>query len=443
MNHTPAHSKLDLSVLYDISLLGMGYLNPRCKTGLYRVTEQLLLALIEQQSFQLKITGLNGLSSIWEDLSALKYTQTEHPGLEKRLSLAWKSNLHLDLLYRNAVALQKQLIHQFYRADSLAYTAAIALQVPFKLFSKLDIQSNLDPATFNVYHSPYFALPNRSLLGKAARVLTIHDMIPVLFPQFFTPKIVQKFKRNLASIEIDRDWIICNSNHTKQDFCDYSGMDSDRVFVTPLAAARHFHPIKDSAVTAPILQRYAISQPYLLSLATLEPRKNLSILIRSFLRLIETHPDWNLVLVLVGVSGWKNADIFQVVQQNPKLQSRVIFTGYVPDRDLSALLSGALAFVYPSFYEGFGLPPLEAMQCGTPVITSNTSSLPEVVGTAGILIDPTQEDELCQAIWTLVTNSTARSQLSQQAIERASQFSWDKCAEQTVDVYQVAAQNIG
>jgi glycosyltransferase involved in cell wall biosynthesis len=440
VNHQPAHHKLDVSVIYDISLLGMGYLNPRCKTGLYRVTEQLLLALLEQPSLQLNVTGLNGLSSIWEDISALKYAQ-EQPGLDKRLSLAWKSNLHLGPLYQTAVELQRNLIHQFYRANPLAYTAAIGLQVPFKLFSKLDIQPNLEPATFNVYHSPYFALPDRALLGKAARVLTIHDMIPVLFPQFFTPKIVQKFKRNLASLEPDRDWVLCNSNHTKQDFCAYSGMDSDRVFVTPLAAAKHFHPINDPATIAPILQRYAVAQPYLLSLATLEPRKNLSFLIRSFLRLLETHPDWDLNLVLVGVCGWKNADIFQVVQQNPTLQSRVIFTGYVPDRDLSALLSGALAFVYPSFYEGFGLPPLEAMQCGTPVITSNTSSLPEVVGAAGLLIDPTQEDELCQAIWTLVTDATTRSQLAQQAIERASQFSWERCAAQTVDVYQMAAQH--
>lgn len=433
-------TSVNLNVMYDISLLGMGYLNPRCKTGLYRVTEQLLLELVKQQVIQLKTTGLNGLSTIWEDVSSLKYAQVEYPHLNKKFNSAWKSTLHLDPIYQSAATLQKRLIEQFYRSHPLAYTAAIGLQVPFKLFSKLDIKPNLDPTTFNVYHSPYFALPSRALLGKAARVLTIHDMIPVLFPQFFTAKIVRKFKKNLESIEPERDWIICNSNHTKQDFCHYSGMNPDRVFVTPLAAAKHFYPVKEAALIAHTLQRYAITQPYLLSLATLEPRKNLSLLVRCFLRLLEANPDWDLTLVLVGISGWKNTDIFQTVQQNPRLQSRIVFTGYVPDSDLSAIFSGALAFVYPSFYEGFGLPPLEAMQCGTPVITSNTSSLPEVVGSAGLLIDPSQEDELYQAIWTIVTDTALRSQLAQKSLERAKEFSWKKCAEQTVRVYQTAAQ---
>jgi glycosyltransferase involved in cell wall biosynthesis len=141
----------------------------------------------------------------------------------------------------------------------------------------------------------------------------------------------------------------------------------------------------------------------------------------------------------VGVSGWKNNDIFKTAQETPILKNRIIFTGYIPDEDLSAIYSGATAFIYPSLYEGFGLPPLEAMQCGTPVITSNTSSLPEVVGDAGIMINPTDEDALCQAILTIIQDSQLRKTLSEKGRERAQQFSWAKCAEETVKVYQIAA----
>lgn len=433
----------NLPILYDISLLGNGYLNPRCKTGLYRVTEQLLLELAQQPSIQLSITGLNGISTIWEDASSFKYAQVQNPDLFAQYHPAWKSRLGLDSVYRGAAELQKRIIHKFYQTNSLIYTAAIAWQVPFKRLSKFDIQPNLKSETFDVFHSPYYALPDKALTGKAARVITIHDMIPILFPQFFTPKIVWKFKKNLESIDLNQDWVICNSQHTKNDFCNYTGMSSDRVFITPLAAGKQFHPVTDDAAIAQVLQRYQISSPYLLSLATLEPRKNLSFLIRCFSRLIKENPDWDLSLVLVGVSGWKNTAIFQAVQEDPQLKSRVVFTDYVPDTDLSAIFSGATAFVYPSFYEGFGLPPLEAMQCGTPVITSNTSSLPEVVGDAGILIDPTNEDDLCEAIGKLVSSSELRSQLSQKSLKQASQFSWTKCAEQTVEIYYLAAQNTG
>ncbi len=137
-------------------------------------------------------------------------------------------------------------------------------------------------------------------------------------------------------------------------------------------------------------------------------------------------------------SNPEEPNIFQTVQSNSLLKNHVIFAGYIPDHDLSAIYSGALAFVYPSLYEGFGLPPLEAMQCGTPVITSNTSSLPEVVGDAGLMINPTNRDDLCQAMLNLINNSKLRNQLSQKGIDRATQFSWSKCATETIKVYETA-----
>jgi glycosyltransferase involved in cell wall biosynthesis len=144
----------------------------------------------------------------------------------------------------------------------------------------------------------------------------------------------------------------------------------------------------------------------------------------------------------VGTLGWSYERIFQSLPSTSEsLRSRVILTGYVPDEDLSAIYSGASVFVYPSLYEGFGLPPLEAMQCGVPVITSNTSSLPEVVGTAGILIDPQQGDELCQALLKVLSSAELQAQMSQKSLEQADRFSWEQCVEQTALIYRTALNN--
>ena len=133
--------------------------------------------------------------------------------------------------------------------------------------------------------------------------------------------------------------------------------------------------------------------------------------------------------------------LYKEIFSDPILKNRIVFTGFIPDKYLSAIYSGALAFIYPSLYEGFGLPPLEAMQCGTPVITSNTSSLPEVVGDAGIMINPKDGDALCQAMIDIVKNNKLRNHLSKKGIERTKLFSWKKCADETIKAYRSALNN--
>jgi glycosyltransferase involved in cell wall biosynthesis len=146
----------------------------------------------------------------------------------------------------------------------------------------------------------------------------------------------------------------------------------------------------------------------------------------------------DLCLVLTGAKGWDYDRIFGEIANSVDVQDKIILTGYVPDEDLSPLYSGALAFVYPSLYEGFGLPPLEAMQCGTPVITSNTSSLPEVVGDAGIMVAPTDSDALCQAMLDLYCSDALRRDLAQKSLLRAKQFSWQKTTRETINAYKKA-----
>ena len=163
--------------------------------------------------------------------------------------------------------------------------------------------------------------------------------------------------------------------------------------------------------------------------------------IKCFSRLAQDNALNDLSLVLVGTKGWAFDPIFKEIAANPKIRDRIIVTGYVDDKYLAPLYSGAMMFVYPSFYEGFGLPPLEAMQCGVPVITSNTSSLPEVVGKAGIMIDPEDADALCQAMLTIYDSTEVRQKMSADSLAQASKFSWQKCAEQTINAYKASITN--
>ena len=431
-----------IKVAYDISILGQGYINPKAKTGVYRVVDSLLLELVKSSEIEITAIPFNQISTVWENISTSLYLQDQSLGEKILFDSCFTSRLDLTPIYQTAVKLQRQLIQFSLKKYPILYKPSLSIQVPFKLISKLDIKSTFNPQKFNIYHSPFYPIPDRTITQNLHRVLTIYDLLPILTPHNFTQNICSKFKSIINSIDRHQDWITCISKNTKQDFCNHTGMNPERVFVTPLAASDNFYPVTDSEIISHQLRQYQIpQQPYLLSLCTLEPRKNLNFLLQCFAQLLAQDPNLDLNLVLVGVSGWKNNDIFQTVQNNPLLKKNVIFTGYIPDPDLSAIYSGALAFVYPSLYEGFGLPPLEAMQCGTPVITSNTSSLPEVVGDAGIMINPTNSDDLCQAMLDLINNSTLRHQLSQKGLDRAAQFSWSKCAEETIKVYKTAANS--
>ena len=428
-----------LKVAYDISTLGQGYINPKAKTGVYRVVESLFFELVKSSEIETTAIPFNQISTIWENTSSSLYIKNQNLENQILFDPCFISRFNLIPIYQTAVKLQRQLIQFSLKKYPILYKPSLSIQVPFKLISKLDIKPTFKPQNFNIYHSPFYPIPDRTATQNLHRVLTIYDLLPILTPQNFTKNICSKYKSIINSIDRHQDWITCISENTKQDFCNYTGMNPERVFVTPLAASENFYPITDSEVISQKLKQYQIpAQPYLLSLCTLEPRKNLNFLLQCFAQLLAQDPSLETNLVLVGVSGWKNNNIFQTVQSNPLLKSHVIFTGYIPDHDLSAIYSGALAFVYPSLYEGFGLPPLEAMQCGTPVITSNTSSLPEVVGKAGLMINPSSRDDLCQAMLNLINNSKLRNQLSQKGIDRATQFSWSKCAGETIRVYETA-----
>ena len=273
--------------------------------------------------------------------------------------------------------------------------------------------------------------------------MTVYDLIPILHPQYFENYTL--LNTIIDGLQKD-DWVIAISQKTREDLCNYrKDLDPRRVFVTPLAASDWFYPCRNAATIETVRSKYKIPKgQFILSLCTLEPRKNLAHLIRCFAQLIRQEPLPDLRLVLAGSLGWKFESILaELTGDDETIRGRIILTGRVADEDMAALYSGAVAFAYPSLYEGFGLPPLEAMQCGTPVITSNTSSLPEVVGNAGIMVDPNDADGLCQAMLQLATKTDLHRVMAEKSLAQAKSFSWTLCAEQTLAAYATAINHKG
>jgi glycosyltransferase involved in cell wall biosynthesis len=209
--------------------------------------------------------------------------------------------------------------------------------------------------------------------------------------------------------------------------------------VIPLAAGAEFYEERNAERIAAVRAKYGVLPgPYILSLCTLGPRKNLAHLVRVFREWVRREPGMNANLVLAGGKGWEFEEILREVNEAGEVRGRIHCAGRIDDADLAALYGGAAMFVYPSLYEGFGLPALEAMQCGVPVIASNTSSLPEVVGAAGILVAPRDGAALQEAMRALLASPQRQEELRAKGLARAREFSWAKMMEQTVGAYRRA-----
>ena len=288
---------------------------------------------------------------------------------------------------------------------------------------------------FDVYHEPnYVPRPFRG-----ATVTTIFDMSYVLFPLYHPWKRVQMLKFYEKRMR-GADRIITASQSAKVEIMDLLKVPEDKIVVTPLGVSTGFSPIKENeALFQTVRKKYNLPEQFLLYVGTIEPRKNIERLIEAFGIANERLGKTDVGLVLAGGTGWLNGPIYSRVQKL-NLQNDVTFTGYVSEEDLPILYNMALAFVYPSLYEGFGLPPLEAMACGVPVITSKVSSLPEVVKDAGLLIDPYNVDELSDAIFRVVSSTELRKSLSDKGIKQAALFTWEKCAQETLTVYEECSQ---
>lgn len=264
------------------------------------------------------------------------------------------------------------------------------------------------------------------------KILTIHDLVPIKFPQTHKIETILVYKYVLIGSLKQVNIIIANSYNTKQDITKYFKIPEEKIRVTYLGVDEDYKPLPENEIEK-IRQKHNLTYPFILYVGTLEARKNIPTLLKAFYKL--KNKGLSHKLVITGKKGWKYKNIFKLTEQL-NLQKDVVFTGYVPREDLPALYNAADLFVYPSIYEGFGLPPLEAMACGIPVITSSSSSLPEVVGNAGIMVSPYDVDGLAKAMYEVLTNEGLKEELRKRGLKRAKLFSWRKTAKETLKVYE-------
>lgn len=307
-------------------------------------------------------------------------------------------------------------------------------QIAFpRIWTHLRLSAEILAQPPDVLFIPAHVIPLAMPLARHTRpVVTIHDLGYLHFPEAHTA--AQRLQLRLTtrwSARIARH-IIAISEATRQDLTHLASVPSDKISVIPHGVSTRFTPIEDSARLQAVRERYGIRSDYILYLGTLQPRKNLPRLIEAFARALPALPR-HTQLVLAGKKGWLAGPILERASQLG-ISERVHFTGYVEDRDLTALLSGASLFTLPSLYEGFGMPVLEAMACGVPVLCSQTSALPEVAGDAALLVDPCDTQAIADGIAELINNPSLRQQLRERGLTRAAHYTWERCARATLAV---------
>lgn len=308
------------------------------------------------------------------------------------------------------------------------------------LWQRLRIPLPVQAATgrIDLFHSPDFVLPPT---GRTPTVLTVHDLSFLRVPSCYVPAFRRYLEGAVAQAVKRADRILADSESTRHDLIELMSVQPERVTVIYPGVDRRFHPIEDPDELQQVRDRYALPAKFILGLGTLQPRKNFAGLIEGFGRLVYTSSSWadpaecpELHLVVVGAQGWMYDNVYEAARSSGVVD-RVHFVGFVADRDLPTLYNLAILFAFPTWYEGFGLPALEAMACGTPVVSADNSSLPEVVGNAALLIDAGNTDALAEAMGRLLANPELRRRLVSAGLERAKCFTWESAARQLLDVY--------
>lgn len=295
------------------------------------------------------------------------------------------------------------------------------------------------PSTLRELHADLYHIPQNgiglNLDTETPTIVTIHDLIPYTMPETVGRGYLERFLRDMPNIISNSCGILTVSEYSKKDILKFfSFYPEDKIFVTPLAANNNFKPLDKSNCKLYVEHTFDVKDPYILYIGGFSSRKNVLGLIKAFSKI---YKDLNkpYKLLLGGGLRDEGEKLFTFVKEN-NLQDKVIFCGYVKDEILPILYSGCDAFVYPSLYEGFGLPPLEAMSCKAPVITSNLSSIPEITGDNAILINPYNINELEKALVTLLNDENLKSRFSEKGYLRSLEFTWTKTAQNTLDAYQ-------
>ncbi|HUV94138.1 MAG TPA: glycosyltransferase family 1 protein [Anaerolineae bacterium] len=286
----------------------------------------------------------------------------------------------------------------------------------------------------HVFHSPDFVLPP---VARARTVLTVHDLSFIRHPECFHKTMLAYAARAVPRSVARADVVLADSESARQDLLELLHVPQDRLFVVYPAVESRFNPQEDSGTIRAVMRRYGIGCPFILGLGTLQPRKNFPRLIRAYDLLRREH---NIPhqLVIAGGKGWLYDDIDETIDELG-LHEHVLLPGFVADEDLPALYSAADVFAFPSLYEGFGIPVLEAMACGTPVVTTPVSSLPEAAGEAALFVSPKDIEGLADALWQLIDDSALRDELRGRGFQQAKRFTWAGAAKKVLRIYHSLA----
>ena len=284
----------------------------------------------------------------------------------------------------------------------------------------------------DVFYSPDFLLPPTRARRK---IVTVHDLSYVRVPECFPAPLLNYLNAAVPPSVARADLVLADAASTQRDLADVYGVPLGKIKVLYSGVDARFGPAV-SAESAARVRTLTHGKPYLLSVSTIQPRKNYPRLVEAFGRIVNRREGVNYVLVIAGGRGWMFDEVFQAVERLG-LRDRVLLPDFVADDDLPALYAGARLFVYPSLYEGFGLPVAEAMACGAPVVSSNASSLPEVAGDAALYFDPRNVDAMTAAIQRALTDSSLRVDLASRGLAQAKKFSWEKAAEELRDYFEI------
>lgn len=315
------------------------------------------------------------------------------------------------------------------RGDNVRKTAFSGL--PGTLWLQTVLPFLIYKDKISVFHAPLFIVPFVCAIPK---VVTVHDLSFYIYPEKTTWRNRTVLRCLLPASIKAADAVIADSENTRQDIINYLGTNPEKIRVIPLAAADIFRKVYDREEFERVKLKYGLPEKYILFVGTIEPRKNLERLIKAYKQVIDCRQDLPHQLVMVGKLGWLYNDILRIPYELG-LDKRVKLLGYVDEADMPFIYNGADLFVYPSLYEGFGMPVLEAMSCGVPVITSNVSSLPEVAGDGCQLVNPLNVEELAYTIERILGSPALQEQLAKAGLARSREFSWRKTAEETFKLY--------
>lgn len=426
--------KQKINLIYDASILANALSNDSGRSGIFFTAKNIFDELIKRDDINIAL-----YSSLNDFYNLNKYLKLEYKDYNFKIFVNTKYPKIVNI-YSSIIEERKELKKQKRPIKRFLLKILLFIIKPIYKISIKNRNKNLNDeiSQYDSFLSPIYKIPEEVAKNSKIKKCTIvYDTIPLILPEYHPDSYNGSWYHNLLKSFNNNDYYFAISNSARQDFLKYcSQIDPNKITTTLLACDEKFKPVNLEEIKK-AKEKYNIpmDKKYIFSLCTLEPRKNLIRAVKTFIQFIQKNNVEDLVFVLGG--GHWDMFIGQLEKEIDNLgdyRDKIIKAGYIDDEDLAPLYSGAEWFVYTSQYEGFGLPPLEAMSCGCPVITSNNSSLPEVVGDAGIMIDWDNDEQHIQSYEKYYYDENLRKENSQKGLERAREFSWEICAKQMIEV---------